>query len=113
MDPNATLAELRALTHEVQVIDPSVDRHAEIACRMADLFEAMDAWLKRGGCLPTDWQCERDINNATAQPVCGNTLFGYMHSSTPSKSQMREDDRLESIDSKLRQFSDVQDWLKG
>jgi hypothetical protein len=59
MDPNAALAELRRLViinnndssvtnREQAVIDARLDR-------MADLFEALDGWITRGGFLPTEW----------------------------------------------------------
>jgi hypothetical protein len=49
MDVNSTLAELRA---ELRADSPDVDR-------IAQLFEAMDGWLTRGGFLPSDWAAGR------------------------------------------------------
>ena len=56
MDPNATLSELRDLLLSMQetreraeVVDPEdIDRSIE-------LFNALDAWIGRGGFLPTAW----------------------------------------------------------
>ena len=66
MDPNATLAQLRelsklALPDEANASDASedladafndaTDRLAELA----NLFEALDGWIMKGGSLPKDW----------------------------------------------------------
>lgn len=58
MDPNATLdaarkalAEYRtAQGQEYSVLE--AQRHAE---SLADAFEALDAWLSRGGFIPAEW----------------------------------------------------------
>lgn len=54
MDPNATLAALRALVRQVQATENG-DAHADTAERMAELFSALDQWLCRGGFLPRVW----------------------------------------------------------
>lgn len=48
MDPNATLAELRALVMDggAEFEDPQ---------RAAELFNALDEWITRGGFLPAAW----------------------------------------------------------
>ncbi len=52
MDPEANLAEQRELRRRIlssEVFD------ASDAARLAELSEAMDEWLSRGGFLPKDW----------------------------------------------------------
>ena len=52
MDPNVTLAELRKY---------AIGSKAQWAL----LFEALDAWLLRGGFLPDDWaKTHKDGSNA-------------------------------------------------
>lgn len=51
MDPNTTLAELRELC--------SITGEENYSERIAELFEALDQWLSRGGSLPTDWNVNR------------------------------------------------------
>lgn len=45
MDPDQTLAALRAELHKTE---PDIARAAE-------LFHALDHWMTSGGFLPTDW----------------------------------------------------------
>ena len=52
MDPNATLADLRRLTILLLVNPNNGD---DAAVRMAELFEALDSWIARGGFLPQTW----------------------------------------------------------
>jgi hypothetical protein len=47
MDPNETLCLLR---QEL--------KHGELECA-AELFEALDTWLTKGGFLPVVWQVNR------------------------------------------------------
>lgn len=67
MDPNANLRELRALASDI--ID-SNDRDdggtidVVDCCRLAELAQALDEWLTKGGALPSDWTRSR----ATALP---------------------------------------------
>lgn len=49
MDPNATLAELRALLGEDRVWD------SDDIDRMAELIRALDGWMSSGGFLPKAW----------------------------------------------------------
>lgn len=53
MDPNACLMELRELTRMVNDGEAFAERNLE---RIAELVEALDGWLSRGGFLPTVWQ---------------------------------------------------------
>jgi hypothetical protein len=56
MDPDANLAELRRIAARV-LAAPSIE---EIDCadaeRIADLVDALDGWLSRGGFLPDAWK---------------------------------------------------------
>jgi hypothetical protein len=53
MDPNATLARIRALVAQARDRGPLDGDDAE---ELAALVEALDEWLTRGGFLPVDWQ---------------------------------------------------------
>jgi hypothetical protein len=60
MDPNACLAKLRELS-KAQVKDDEdsegyLVRSGMRSEEMADLLEALDQWLSKGGFLPEDWQ---------------------------------------------------------
>lgn len=60
MDPNANLRELRDTITEINKChDLDHPREscacADLADRLAELTEAMDGWLSRGGFLPSDW----------------------------------------------------------
>jgi hypothetical protein len=59
MDVNETLRMLRTmadgLIHESDS-GASPERVAAIGDTLAELVQAMDQWLSRGGFLPTDWQ---------------------------------------------------------
>ena len=50
MDPNACLKELRELGKHFENV-PSL----EDAYRMAELFDALDKWISKGGFLPKAW----------------------------------------------------------
>lgn len=52
MDPNATLARLRTLA---ALAFPTL---AEII-EMAELFDALDTWMSKGGFLPAAWSVGR------------------------------------------------------
>jgi len=54
MDPNATLELIRAKCAETETVD-SQDFGA-LCLELADLITGLDAWLSKGGFLPTDWQ---------------------------------------------------------
>jgi len=57
MDPDATLKQLRALVRDVQDQEeeefPDLTEQAE---EFAELFEALDDWLKGGGFKPRAWR---------------------------------------------------------
>ncbi len=62
MDPNANLEEQRRLAAEI--LGMTVEQQGETetadliyrANRLAELVEALDGWLKRGGFLPKRWK---------------------------------------------------------
>jgi hypothetical protein len=56
VDPNATLARLRELARRC-VQGALVDRMETE--EMAELFEALDTWITRGGFLPEAWAREQ------------------------------------------------------
>lgn len=61
MDPNECLAQLRELAAKtVGEQHPNLDAEAASAYRMAELFEGLDQWIKRGGFLPDDWKQKPD-----------------------------------------------------
>lgn len=54
MDPNAALERLRELV--VATADENNNAvKVHLADEMAELFEALDYWLTRGGFLPSQW----------------------------------------------------------
>lgn len=52
MDPNANLQEQLRLSQEI-LDGKHVEENAE---RLAELVQALNGWIKRGGFLPQDWQ---------------------------------------------------------
>ena len=61
MDINATLERLRRLAIDATRIaenEPHRDT-SHIADEMAELFQALDTWLARGGLLPAAWTIGR------------------------------------------------------
>ncbi len=60
MDPNANLEELRRLVARIQAAQDRDDGGAALdnhdAWRMAELVEALDGWLSKGGFLPKAWE---------------------------------------------------------
>ena len=55
MDPQASLDRLRELLVVGQ------DLREEDVEEVAELFEALDDWLKRGGFLPREWSKSRSM----------------------------------------------------
>lgn len=54
MDPNAALAELRAAVADIE--DQCCAEHGEMAGQnIAEKFAELDAWIMKGGFLPSDW----------------------------------------------------------
>lgn len=53
MDPEATLAELRAV---LAASKPDASPRVFDVARLVELVEALDGWLSKGGHHPRDWQ---------------------------------------------------------
>jgi hemerythrin len=56
MDPNETLKRIRELLTELE--DGDEEMSDEMSCLVSDLAEhwdGLDAWLRKGGFLPADW----------------------------------------------------------
>lgn len=64
MDPNATLAALRALADGVLNHTEDGENLTSVAVDLAEHFDALDEWLSRGGFLPAAWS--RSITKETA-----------------------------------------------
>ena len=72
MDPDANLREQRAIAVDVMAIWDNSDAETcgfteeqqgeltEHAIRLAELVQALDQWISRGGFLPQPWQNLRD-----------------------------------------------------
>ncbi len=68
MDPEANLREQRKLAAEIVSAPDPVDEAGYIelderANRLADLVQALDEWLTKGGFLPADWRKGRDVSD--------------------------------------------------
>lgn len=61
MDPIANLARQRTIVSEINELRELGEGHvpygqvAELAYELAELVEALDEWLTKGGFLPTRW----------------------------------------------------------
>jgi hypothetical protein len=60
MDPNVTLKELRTLTKQTIHLSENPEVGVEhdlvgLSMELAERFEALDTWIRRGGFLPADW----------------------------------------------------------
>lgn len=55
MDPDANLVEQRELAAKLVEADETSPGFAEDARRLAELVEALDEWISRGGFLPARW----------------------------------------------------------
>lgn len=61
MDPNANLAEQRELANKILVCSDREHEAALCTCRgdgerLAELMQALDEWIKRGGFKPDAWR---------------------------------------------------------
>lgn len=65
MDPDANLEEQRSLAESIlEALDVDEDAGDEVdiesvrhdAERLAELVQALDQWISRGGFLPKDWR---------------------------------------------------------
>lgn len=55
MDPNETLTKLRDLIGEIFETNEADDDCTDMAVEMAELFDALDGWIIKGGFLPDAW----------------------------------------------------------
>ncbi|MDX1421563.1 MAG: hypothetical protein R3322_00395 [Kiloniellales bacterium] len=61
MDPNANYDELSALAAQfLESWDQEEEVDTDDAYRMAELFTALDAWIRSGGFLPRAWRKPRE-----------------------------------------------------
>lgn len=63
MDPDANLEEQRSLSESIlEALDVDEDEEVDMdavrddANRLAELVQALDQWISRGGFLPKDWR---------------------------------------------------------
>jgi hypothetical protein len=56
MDPNATLAEMLELAEQIESEHGEWLTQISAAIRLAELGQALDQWLTRGGALPNRWE---------------------------------------------------------
>lgn len=57
MDPNETLRRLRGLTERVHCGEVMSDDEIEnVMEELAELVDALDEWITKGGFLPKAWQ---------------------------------------------------------
>ncbi len=67
MDPNANLREQLRIAARIRVAQEAEEEGGisnvdELASRLAELVEALNAWIVGGGFLPDAWQVNRDVN---------------------------------------------------
>ena len=55
MDPNETLRCLRALSKQI-IKENENEEMPDNGMHMANIFQALDEWIVKGGFLPQDWQ---------------------------------------------------------
>ena len=68
MDPDSNLREQLEIVAEINAIDDAACeredgswtdgdaiRLARLACRLAELVESLDEWIRKGGALPRAW----------------------------------------------------------
>lgn len=61
MDPNVTLAEIRALIRDLREAQDDGDEGsvADVGANLAEKTEALDQWVTGGGFLPEAWTLAR------------------------------------------------------
>jgi hypothetical protein len=70
MDPDAALERLRELASEItgRTDGESYDYMeitADLGNELAETFENLDEWIKKGGFLPKEWKSERKLTTRT------------------------------------------------
>lgn len=79
MDPDACLEEMLKLAKSLQDMDPDPDSISSMrsglegASRLAELVQALDGWLSKGGFLPKKWERKPPMIEVKTSP-----LVGYM-----------------------------------
>lgn len=56
MDPNATIQEMRRISERLHCGEMDDGDKIDAAHRLAELFDALDEWILKGGFLPTSWR---------------------------------------------------------
>jgi hypothetical protein len=69
MDPNATLEKIRQLTQELYTDDCDA---MFVGQQIADAFQDLDAWLSKGGFLPTAWSDGRAFRTVLDGVIAGS-----------------------------------------
>lgn len=61
MDPDVTLARLRILATAVKnAVDSGMETMpTAVPDEMAELVNALDGWISKGGFLPSDWRAKK------------------------------------------------------
>jgi hypothetical protein len=55
MDPTANLNAIRLLVQAIE-LSSSINNLAELATDLAELVDALDKWMAKGGFLPKQWR---------------------------------------------------------
>lgn len=70
MDPNANLEEQRRLVKLLLDGSITTDRARSVtAHRLAELIEALDGWLSKGGFLPESWAQQAERRASQRKPL--------------------------------------------
>jgi len=56
MDPDTNLTEQRQLAKDILIDDDNLLSTVDLGQRLADLVQALDEWICKGGALPKAWQ---------------------------------------------------------
>jgi hypothetical protein len=65
MDPNQALSDIRWIVRDLDENEYRGRNAATALYDLADMFNALDAWITKGGFLPTDWEKRQDKERAT------------------------------------------------
>jgi hypothetical protein len=56
MNPEETLARMRAAVRRIQDQESSDEGRLDAASELADLFGDLDLWMRNGGYVPESWR---------------------------------------------------------